>query len=217
MTWKNRESIFVFRNVVNLYIFKGTYNAQTMLSICIDRSKIRLGGGYWTRRERRAVASFVYGSCPFSQASRRLRAPLYDPAPAQRRRRDPVRPSYPSPRFDPHLPCSLVVQVTWRWVSFAVAAAIDRSHAAPVLPAVRWLGMDASLSFLARVLVLLLLSMCCSTATHTACRPAPLSLCSALCFTDRGRWTVEASRGCLVILVCLWFSENHSKINIQNK
>jgi len=80
---------------------------------------------------------------------------------------DPVRPFYPSPRFDPHLPCSLVVQVTWRWVSFAVAAAIDRSHAAPVLPAVRWLGMDASLSFLARVLVLLLLSMCCSTATYS--------------------------------------------------
>ena len=46
MTWKNRESIFVFQNVVNLYIFKGTYNAQTMPSICIDRSKIRLGGGY---------------------------------------------------------------------------------------------------------------------------------------------------------------------------
>ena len=52
MTWKNRESIFVFRNVVNLYIFKGTYNAQTMPSICIDRCKIRLGGGPWTQREK---------------------------------------------------------------------------------------------------------------------------------------------------------------------
>ena len=113
MTWKNRESIFVFRNVVNLYIFKGTYNAQTMLSICIDRSKIRLGGGYWTRRERRAVASFVYGSCPFSQASGRLRAPLYDPATAQRRRRDPIRCAPPTPRpvliliFPAHSLCKL--------------------------------------------------------------------------------------------------------------
>ena len=82
-------------------------------SICIHRSKIRLDGGYWTRRERRAVASFVYGSCPFSQASGRLRAPLYDPATAQRRRRDPIRCAPPTPRpvliliFPAHSLCKL--------------------------------------------------------------------------------------------------------------
>jgi len=156
-----------------------------------------------------------HGICPFSQASRRLRAPLYDPASTQRRQRNPVRPSYPSPCFGPRLPCSLVVQVTRRRVSFAVAAALVVWLLLQSFPLrVRWLAMDALLSFLARVLVLLL-SMCCSTA---AClRPTDLPLSpSALCFTDRGRWTVEASKGCLVILVCSRFFENHSKINIRS-
>ena len=108
---------------------------------------------------------------------------------------------------------TLVVQVTRRRVSFAVDAALDVWMLLRSFPLrVRWLGMDAPLSFLARVLVLL--SMCCSTA---AClRPTDLPLSpSALCFTDRRRWTVEASKGCLVILACSWFSENHSKINIR--
>ena len=83
---------------------------------------------------------------------------------------DPVRPSYPSPHFSPHLPCSLVVQVIRRRVSFAVAAAlVVRLLLQSFLLTVRWLGMDAPLSFLTRLLVLLLLSTPCVAARQHAC------------------------------------------------
>ena len=59
-----------------------------------------------------------------------------------------------------------------------------------------------------------------SFAAPCSRHPLPQNLlrrCSqAVCFTNRGRWYKLASNECLVILVCSWFCEIHSKINISS-